>query len=89
MYNFLLIARNVIFIVGNLLSIKGYRMIQKARFNKKLTQKELGSYLGVSQSYISKIETRKTKSLSVSKILTLSLILELDPVEIFKFIAGL
>lgn len=64
-------------------------MIQKARFNKKLTPKELGLYLGVSQSYISKIETRKTKSLSVSKILTLSLILELDPVEIFKFIAGL
>lgn len=64
-------------------------MIQKARFNKKLTQKELGLYLGVTQSYISKIETRKTKSLSVSKILTLSLILELDPVEIFKFIAGL
>lgn len=64
-------------------------MIQKARFNKKITQKELGLYLGVSQSYISKIETRKTKSLSVSKILTLSSILELDPVEIFKFIAGL
>lgn len=64
-------------------------MIQKARFNKKLTQKELGLYLGVSQSYISKIETRKTKSLSVSKILTLSLVLELDSVEIFKFIAGL
>lgn len=64
-------------------------MIQKARFNKKITQKELGLYLGVSQSYISKIETRKTKSLSVSKILTLSLILELDPIEVFKFIAGL
>lgn len=29
-------------------------MIQKARFNKKLTQKELGLYLGVSQSYISR-----------------------------------
>lgn len=64
-------------------------MIQKARFNKKLTQKELGLYLGVSQSYVSKIENRKTKALSVSKILTLSSILELDPVEIFKFIAGL
>lgn len=64
-------------------------MIQKARFNKKLTQKELGLYLGVSQSYISKIETRKTKSLSVNKILDLSLILELDPVEVFKFIAEL
>lgn len=64
-------------------------MIQKARFNKKLTQKELGLYLGISQSYVSKIETRKTKSLSVSKILDLSLILELDPVEVFKFIAEL
>lgn len=62
-------------------------MIQKARFNKKLTQKELGEYIGVSQSYISKIETRKTKSLTVDKILSLSLILDLDPVEVFKFIA--
>ena len=89
MYNLLLISRNVIFIVGNLLIIKGYCMIQKARFDKKLTQKELGLYLGVSQSYISRIETRKTKSLSVSKILALSIILELDPVEVFKFIAEL
>lgn len=64
-------------------------MIQKARFNKKITQKELGEYIGISQSYVSKIETRKTKSLSVSKILSLSAILELDPVEVFKFIAGL
>lgn len=89
MYNSLLIVRNIIFIVENLLSIKGYCMIQKARFNKKLTQKELGLYLGVSQSYISKIETRKTKSLTVDKILSLSLILDLDPVEVFKFIAEL
>lgn len=64
-------------------------MIQKARFNKKITQKELGEYIGISQSYVSKIETRKTKSLSVSKILSLSAILELDPIEVFKFIAGL
>lgn len=42
-------------------------MIQKARFNKKITQKELGEYIGISQSYVSKIETRKTKSLSVKK----------------------
>lgn len=64
-------------------------MIQKARFNKNLTQKELGEYIGISQSYVSKIENRKTKSLSVNKILSLSLILELDPVEVFKFIAEL
>ena len=64
-------------------------MIQKARFNKNLTQKELGQYIGISQSYVSKIENRKTKSLSVNKILSLSLILELDPIEVFKFIAEL
>lgn len=64
-------------------------MIQKARFNKNLTQKQLGKYIGISQSYVSKIETRKTKSLSVNKILALSLILELDPIKVFKFIAGL
>lgn len=62
-------------------------MIQKARFNKNLTQKKLGEYIGISQSYVSKIENRKTKSLSVNKILSLSLILDLDPVEVFKFIA--
>ena len=64
-------------------------MIQKARFNKNLTQKELGEYIGISQSYVSKIENRKTKSLSGNKILSLSLILELDPIEVFKFIAEL
>ncbi|WP_349818221.1 MULTISPECIES: helix-turn-helix domain-containing protein [Clostridium] len=64
-------------------------MLRKARFNKKLTQKDLAIYLGVSQSYISKLETRKTKSISVAKILVLSSILELDPIKVFKFIAGL
>lgn len=87
MYNFLFIAQNILFIVEILLNIKGSCMIQKARFDKKMTQKELGLYVGISQSYISKIENRKTKSLSVNKILALSSILELDPVEVFKFIA--
>ncbi len=62
-------------------------MIKQARFTKKISQKELAEYLNVTQSYISKIETRKTKSLTVDKILSLSLILDLDPVEVFKFIA--
>nr|DAN99146.1 MAG TPA: Helix-turn-helix XRE-family like protein [Caudoviricetes sp.] len=64
-------------------------MIKQARFTKKISQKELAEYLNVTQSYISKIETRKTKSLTVDKILSLSLILDLDPVEVFKFIAEL
>lgn len=64
-------------------------MLRNARLNKNLTQKELGKLLGVNQSYISKIENRKIKFLSVNKILILSSILELDPIEVFKFIAGL
>ncbi len=64
-------------------------MIKHARLRKHLTQKELGAYIGVTQSYICKIENKKTKSLSVDKILLISLILELDPIEVFKFIAGL
>lgn len=64
-------------------------MIKKARFNKKMSQKELGGYIGVSQSSISRIETRKSKSLSVQKILDISSILELDPIEVFIFIAEL
>ena len=64
-------------------------MIRKARFNKNMSQKELGEYIGLSQSSISRIETRKSKALSVQKILDISLVLDLDPVEVFMFIAQL
>lgn len=64
-------------------------MIRKARFNKNMSQKELGEHIGLSQSSISRIETGKSKSLSVQKILDISLVLDLDPVEVFMFIAQL
>lgn len=64
-------------------------MIKKARFDKKITQKELGKHLGISQSYISKLETRKTKSVSVEMILNMSAILEVNPIDLFLFIAEL
>lgn len=64
-------------------------MIKKARFDKKISQKQLAEYLGVTQSWISKIETRKTKTISAEKILEISSILELDPVEVFIFICEL
>jgi transcriptional regulator with XRE-family HTH domain len=64
-------------------------MLRKARFNKNLTQKDLATYLGVSQSYISKLETRKTKSVSVEMILNMSAILEVNPIDLFLFIAEL
>ena len=64
-------------------------MLRKARFNKNLTQKELGKLLGISQSYVSKLETRKTKSVSVKMILNMSAILEVNPIDLFLFIAEL
>lgn len=64
-------------------------MIRKARFDKNISQKELGEYIGLSQSSISRIETGKSKALSVQKILDISLVLGLDPVEVFMFVAQL
>lgn len=61
--------------------------IKKARLNKKITQKQLGKRLGISQSCTSKIENGKTKIVSVDKILKISSILSLNPVKIFEFIA--
>lgn len=64
-------------------------MIKNARNKKKITQLELAKKLNVSQSYMSKIENRKTKTISVDLILNLSSILEIDPVDVFIFLANL
>ena len=64
-------------------------MIKNARNKKKITQRELAKKLNVSQSYMSKIENRKTKTISVDLILNLSSILEIDPVDLFIFLANL
>jgi transcriptional regulator with XRE-family HTH domain len=64
-------------------------MIKNARNKKKITQRELSKKLNVSQSYMSKIENRKTKTISVDLILNLSSILEIDPVDLFIFLANL
>ena len=64
-------------------------MIKNARTKKKITQLELAKKLNVSQSYMSKIENRKTKTISIDLILNLSSIVEIDPVELFIFLADL
>lgn len=64
-------------------------MIKNARNKKKITQLELANVLNVSQSYMSKIENRKTKTISIDLLLTLSSILEIDPVDLFIFLADL
>lgn len=60
-------------------------MIKNARNKKKITQLELANIL----SYMSKIENRKTKTISIDLLLTLSSILEIDPVDLFIFLANL
>lgn len=64
-------------------------MVKNARNKKKITQLELAKKLNVSQSYMSKIENRKTKAISIDLILNLSSILEIDPVDLFIFLADL
>ena len=64
-------------------------MIKNARNKKKITQRELAKKLNVSQSYMSKIENRKTKTISIDLILNLSSIVEIDPVDLFIFLADL
>lgn len=64
-------------------------MVKNARNKKKITQLELAKKLNVSQSYMSKIENRKTKAISIDLILNLSSILEIDPVDVFIFLANL
>ena len=64
-------------------------MIKNARAKKKITQLELAKKLNVSQSYMSKIENRKTKAISIDLILNLSSIVEIDPVDLFIFLADL
>ena len=64
-------------------------MIKNARTKKKITQLELAKKLNVSQSYMSKIEKRKTKTISIDLILNLSSIVEIDPVDLFIFLADL
>ena len=64
-------------------------MVKNARNKKKITQLELAKKLNVSQSYMSKIENRKTKTISIDLILNLSSIVEIDPVDLFIFLADL
>lgn len=61
-------------------------MIKQVRIEKKFTQKKLGRELNISQSYVSKIENRRTKSISINMILKISTLLDIDPVELFIFL---
>lgn len=66
-------------------------MIKKARKKKRLTQKQLGNLVGLSQGYISKLENNKNyydKNLTVKTLLKLAKVLGLNPVLLFIEITG-
>ena len=65
--------------------------IKKARKKKRLTQKQLANLVGLSQSYISKLENNKNyydKNLTVKTLLKLAKVLSLNPVLLFIEITG-
>ncbi|MDU6876490.1 MAG: helix-turn-helix transcriptional regulator [Clostridium sp.] len=63
-------------------------MIKKLRKKKKISQKELSKKLGITQSYLSKLESRNNKyhkNVTVGLIMKMSNILEVDSVILFKY----
>ena len=61
-------------------------MIREKRLHMKMTQKELARKLRVDKSYISKIENKQIKNISLNVVLKLSEILDLDILEIIDFL---
>lgn len=64
-------------------------MIKIARIEKNLSQKKLAANLGISKSYLSKIENRDNKynkNITVNLLLNLSKELDLCPIKTFIYI---
>ena len=53
--------------------------------NKKITQKQLAEMVGVSQAYISKIESDDFVNVTIIEIIKLSKALSIDEIEISKY----
>ena len=61
-------------------------MIREKRLDMNMTQKQLARKLRVDKSYISKIENKQIKNISLNIILKLSNILGLDILELIDFL---
>lgn len=61
-------------------------MIREKRLDMNMTQKELARKLRLDKSYISKIENKQIKNISLNVILKLSEILDLDILELIEFL---
>ncbi len=64
--------------------IRHNKNMKKLRIAMRLTQKQLGLRIGVSQVYISKIERGDIDGLTVNKIIKLSKVFHVSPEELFK-----
>ena len=61
-------------------------MIREKRLDMNMTQKELSRKLRLDKSYISKIENKQIKNISLNVVLKLSEILDLDILELIEFL---
>ena len=60
-------------------------IIRDTRTKKRITQKQLAEMIGVSQAYISKIESDEFINVTVIEIIKLSKALGLDELEVTKY----
>ena len=60
-------------------------IIRNKRLKKRITQKQLADLIGVSQAYISKIESIDFVNISLIEIIKLSKALGIDELEVAKY----
>ena len=62
-----------------------YNMIRKQRIRLRITQKHLAEMIGVSQAYISKIESDRFVNITILEIIKLSKVLHLKELDVAKY----
>ena len=60
-------------------------IIKNTRMEKRITQKQLAEMIGVSQAYISKIESDEFINVTVIEIIKLAKVLQIDELEVAKY----
>ena len=60
-------------------------IIRDTRTKKRITQKQLAEMIGVSQAYISKIESDAFVNVTLIEIIKLSKALQIDELEVAKY----
>ena len=61
-------------------------IIRNTRLKKKITQKQLAEMIGVSQAYISKIESDDFVNVTLIEIIKLSKALSINELEVAKYL---